>query len=290
MVNEIARKRISQMIDYIESHLDRKMNLDHFAEVAMFSKFYLFRLFKLETGETVLKFVKRLRMERAFRRILMDRSVNIEDISMELGYSSCTNFSRDFRIFFGMSPSEVRVDSGLSVRGSLSGVEKFPVAFKGIEVYPDRDVAFLKVTKGYQPDAIIASFMELFDLAFRENFKVYQAVGLPCNDPDRTPAGKCIYDTCLVIDKPQGRLGDYPCNFKTLKGGCYAVFRFEGNKHQFPLAWNYIYGKWLVENNYQLDDAPRLEVFDQPEGVVPEVLKACLCLPVKPQNQKKVRK
>jgi AraC-type DNA-binding domain-containing proteins len=289
MIDKNTRKRIYHLVDHIESNLDRKMKLEHFARIAMFSKFHLFRIFKLEMGETVGQFVKRLRMEQGFRRILMDRAVNIEVLSTELGYSSCTNFSRDFRKFFGMSPTEVKEDRGLSFRGTRSDEEKFPVTFKAIEEYPDRYVAYLKVTKGYLPDAIIASFQELFGLAFQENFNIKEAVGVPCNDPDCTPAGKCIYDTCLVIDKPQGRWVDYPCNFKTLKGGCYAVFRFEGNKHQVPLAWNYIYGKWLVEHNYQLDDIPRLEVFDHTDGEVPEVVKACLCLPVKPLNQKRMR-
>jgi AraC family transcriptional regulator len=61
----IYLRRINAVIDHVNANLNRSHSLDELAGIAHFSKFHFHRVFKIITGETVLEFVKRLRLERA---------------------------------------------------------------------------------------------------------------------------------------------------------------------------------------------------------------------------------
>lgn len=48
---------------------------------------------------------KRLRLTEA-RRLMLDENQNVTEASMEVGYESVSQFTRDYRKMFGMNPKE----------------------------------------------------------------------------------------------------------------------------------------------------------------------------------------
>lgn len=77
------------------------------ADVLGVSVFHLCRVFRRRTGDTVLGFARRVRLEAALDR-LRDPGCDLASLAAELGFSSHSHFSAAFRRRFGASPSALR--------------------------------------------------------------------------------------------------------------------------------------------------------------------------------------
>jgi AraC-like DNA-binding protein len=63
--------------------------------------------FKAATGTSPLQYHKRLRLEHA-RRLLLERGVAISEAAHAVGYTSPSQFSRDYRRHFAAAPRDDR--------------------------------------------------------------------------------------------------------------------------------------------------------------------------------------
>lgn len=61
--------------------------------------------FKSAVGMGPLQCQKRLRLTEA-RRLMLDENKNVTQASLEVGYESVSQFTRDYRKMFGQSPKE----------------------------------------------------------------------------------------------------------------------------------------------------------------------------------------
>ncbi len=78
-----------------------------FSEKYFFSTEYLTRLFRGKYGFTIYEYVLKLRMERA-KELLEDEDNKIIDIAERLGYADNHYFSKAFRTYYDISPSQYR--------------------------------------------------------------------------------------------------------------------------------------------------------------------------------------
>jgi AraC family transcriptional regulator len=86
---------------------DEPLNRDVLAEVAGFSVPHFHRIFTATTGESSISYVRRMRLERAGRKLRMG-AVDITEVALAAGYDSHAAFSKAFKQRFGFSPSEFR--------------------------------------------------------------------------------------------------------------------------------------------------------------------------------------
>ena len=93
--------------NYIKKLLGEKILLDRVSEVLEVCPFLLCRLFKKHTGMTMTEFVSRHRIEKA-RRILQDPSLQISEVSEQVGFTSISQFNRNFLKYAGEAPSRYR--------------------------------------------------------------------------------------------------------------------------------------------------------------------------------------
>lgn len=100
--------RINRVLDHIEAHLDEPLQLTELARVAAFSPFHFHRLFSAHTGETLQRFVQRLRLERAAAQLRHNPGKSVTEVALDNGFSSSATFARAFRARFGVSASEWR--------------------------------------------------------------------------------------------------------------------------------------------------------------------------------------
>ena len=92
---------------YIREHIHEPLERERLAAVAGFSIPHFHRVFTASVGESAASYVRRLRLERAARKLRMG-AVDITEVALAAGYDSHAAFSRAFRQQFGMSPSEFR--------------------------------------------------------------------------------------------------------------------------------------------------------------------------------------
>lgn len=92
---------------YIRAHILEPLNRGVLAEVAGFSVPHFHRVFTAQVGESAVSYVRRLRMERAGRKLRMG-AVDITEVARAAGYETHAAFSKAFKQQFGLSPSEFR--------------------------------------------------------------------------------------------------------------------------------------------------------------------------------------
>lgn len=98
---------VNDVKKYIREHIDEPLNREVLADVAGFSVPHFHRVFTAHVGENIVGYVRRVRMERAARKLRMG-AVDITEVAHAAGYATHAAFSRAFRQQFGLSPSEFR--------------------------------------------------------------------------------------------------------------------------------------------------------------------------------------
>jgi AraC family transcriptional regulator len=98
---------VTDVQHYIHQHMDEPLQREVLAEVVGFSIPQLHRIFTATTGESIAAYVRRVRMERAARKLRMG-AVDITEVALAAGYDSHAAFSKAFKQQFGVSPSEFR--------------------------------------------------------------------------------------------------------------------------------------------------------------------------------------
>lgn len=92
---------------WIKQHLGEPLTIQSIAEQIPMNPTYFCEIFKTHTGETVLGYVKRLRMEEA-ARLLTETDDKLPYISDKVGYNDVKYFSRQFKRHFGVLPSSFK--------------------------------------------------------------------------------------------------------------------------------------------------------------------------------------
>ncbi len=92
---------------YVDHHYREDISLAKLSEMFFFSREYLNRVFRAAYGCAVYEYVQRVRMEHA-ARLLRDPGQSIQSVADGLGYSNANYFSKAFKKYYGMSPSEFR--------------------------------------------------------------------------------------------------------------------------------------------------------------------------------------
>lgn len=129
---------IQKAIDYIESHLLENISISDVAKEAYSSEFHFQRMFSILCGYTVMDYIRCRRLANAALDLL-DSNNKVIDIAYKYGYDTPESFTRAFKKFHNVLPSDVKnganfkTFSKLSVKLSLVGgtkmeyrIEKLP--------------------------------------------------------------------------------------------------------------------------------------------------------------------
>lgn len=101
---------INQAINYILSSLNENLSLSHISNKLKVSPEYLSTLFKKELNITLTEYIRSERLKQA-SILLTCTSLSVQEISSEVGISDYNYFSKLFKKFYNMTPSEYRKKS-----------------------------------------------------------------------------------------------------------------------------------------------------------------------------------
>lgn len=99
--------QVQQAIDYIHTHLDRDLSLVEIAEVINISPTYFASLFKRAIGTSPHQYVIQQRVEKA-KEMLLKTDVTIADVALQVGFSSQSHLTQQFKRITGMTPKQIR--------------------------------------------------------------------------------------------------------------------------------------------------------------------------------------
>lgn len=98
---------INKIREFIRNNYTKGLTLEDIAESVYLSPYYISRIFKEERGITVMEYLTKVRLEEA-KKLLRNPKYNIDEIAEKLGYSDPSYFSKVFRRYEGVSPSQFR--------------------------------------------------------------------------------------------------------------------------------------------------------------------------------------
>jgi AraC family transcriptional regulator len=98
---------IEEVMRYIRAHIHEPLDRETLAAVAGFSIPHFHRVFHAHVGESAISYIRRLRLERAARKLRMG-ALDITEVALAASYDSHAAFSKAFKQQFGLSPSEFR--------------------------------------------------------------------------------------------------------------------------------------------------------------------------------------
>jgi AraC family transcriptional regulator len=106
-VNGLSNKKLTRVLDLIESDLSENLSLSILANAAGLSEYHFLRMFKQSTGVTPHQYVINQRIERA-KGLLQRTDMTVTEIAYLLGFSTPAHFSHHFRRKTGVTPSDLR--------------------------------------------------------------------------------------------------------------------------------------------------------------------------------------
>jgi AraC family transcriptional regulator len=101
----MAQNNLKEQVMSILMSTHQELTLNDLAQKLSYSKWYLTRKFKKETGETLMSFVKRIRLLNAANN-MSDKK--IMDVALDTLYQSHEGFSRAFFKMFDVSPRDYK--------------------------------------------------------------------------------------------------------------------------------------------------------------------------------------
>ncbi|MBD2247391.1 AraC family transcriptional regulator [Nostoc sp. FACHB-888] len=105
--SSLTRTQLQQAVDYIHAHLNRDLSLAELASVVNISPTYFASLFKQVMGISPHQYVIQQRVQQA-KLMLSKTDLAIAQIALQVGFSSQSHLTQQFKRITGMTPKQVR--------------------------------------------------------------------------------------------------------------------------------------------------------------------------------------
>jgi len=266
------QERLLRVLLHIQKNLDQPLELDDLAGIACFSPFHFHRIFRGMVGESVMEYVRRLRLEQAAQKLrFSDRPVI--DLALDAGYESHEAFTRAFTARFGLTPSTYRKARKTDGATDVPDVR--------LEEFGPKRIAFLRHVGPY--DQVGPAWQRLMMWAGMRGLLGPNMVilGVVYDAPDVTPEAKLRYDAALVVEdnvQPEGELG-----IQEIARCQYAVILHIGPYNSIQKAYDRLCGEWLPASGREPASLPAFERYlNSPYNSAPENLRTEIYLPLLP--------
>ena len=102
-------EQLNAPLEYIEENLSKNIDFKEVSVLASCSQSYFKRIFSSLTGITITEYIRRRRVTLAAFDINKN-SVRVIDIANKYGYSSPDSFTKAFKAFHGITPSQAKIE------------------------------------------------------------------------------------------------------------------------------------------------------------------------------------
>lgn len=107
--NSIAQRTkegaFNKVVNYLEDNMANQFHLDDLCRATGYSRSYLYQIFRERTGRSVMEYYKRVKLEKA-KQMIREGVYNFTQICDVLNFTSVQYFSKIFKRYTGMTPSE----------------------------------------------------------------------------------------------------------------------------------------------------------------------------------------
>jgi AraC family transcriptional regulator len=250
---EYVRRTLKVLI-YIEENIDEDLTLERLAKVACYSPFHFHRIFQAIVGETILGYVKRLRMQTAAGKLRYTEQP-VTAIALDASFETPSAFTRAFKQFMGSSPKNYR-SLNSAVNTMTQKLKELPMIKpdKIEKSLPDLNLLFVRRYGNYarSPSAAWQAMTGFINESHLDRSKM-RHFGISHDDPQITNEDKLRYDAAILAPKGSKERGEV--GHQVLRGGKYAIFTHHGSYDGLEETFNRIFLKWLPDSRETFDES-----------------------------------
>lgn len=288
-MNQDYIKRVNRILTFIDQNIDSELSLEKVAAVGHYSPFHLHRIFKEVTNETLNAYITRKRIEKTAAMLMHRKELSIAEIYIQNGFNSNSSFTRAFKKFYSLSPTEYRdlspdqfskISQTDSKNGQTQGLLAAYICTMNelknwiannatieIKELPKLDLAYItQIGVAGLPDAFgrLLNWARPKGLLQTEDLKLARIY----HDSFKiTAPEKVRMSICLVLKEPIAVDGEV--GLTTINSGKFIVGRLEIEPKDFEKAWRGLFA-WMNENGYKKADQNPFEIYHNDFNTHPE--------------------
>ncbi len=277
-IQDDYKNRINRVFEFIDQNLESYLSLDVVSEIAFFSSFHFHRVFKFVTEETLHEYVKRRRIEKSASDLL-HKNITATEIAHKYGFSDNSSYSRAFKKYFGVSPTEFKNQNPnrfskirqleskngqeypdyekyiciinnlknwikMNAKIEIKEMSKMDLAYVSSIGPHNLESCYAKLVQWATPKGLMNDKTKMITV-YHDSFKV-------------TEASKVRMSASILVDKPVETNGEI--GLTTIEAGKFIVGSFEIGLNEFEKSWTGLFF-WMNENGYEKADREPFEIY-----------------------------
>lgn len=260
-------EKFNDALDYIEDNLDKEIEQQKIADIAVCSIFHFSRVFSYVAGMPLSHYIRNRKMTAAGFE-LQSTEMKIIDIALKYGYDSPTAFNRAFKSVHGVAPSKARkkgvrltafppISFTLQIKGdekmnyTIETKEAFRIVGVSKHYEMDMDKNFAEVPKFWQKTAMLGKIPKIIKLNDTEP-KGLLGVSTCMNGKD--------FDYYIAVASNQEKPKKY--SEYTVPECTWGIFECVGAMPEaIQNLQKRIVTEWLPTSGYEYANAPDIEVY-----------------------------
>lgn len=292
---------IDQVLRFIDENLDSDLSLEALSQVANYSAFHFHRIFKQIAGESLNAYILRKRIEKMASVLMYQPAVSIAELSLQYGFNSNSSFTRAFKKYYGVSPTEFRqqqpsrfskirqiesknrqvdqvfeeyicnmneLKNWIKMNAKIEIRELAPIKLAGVTTIGVQGIsnAYQELLKWAISKKLLAKEDTKVITIYHDSFKV--------TAPEKVRMSACV--SVSEEEKGEGKV-----HLTTLKPGKCIVAYFEIGLSDFEKSWSSLF-VWMNEQGYQKAEGNPFEIYHNNFREDPnQIAKVDFCIPVR---------
>ncbi|MFD0590354.1 effector binding domain-containing protein [Paenibacillus sp. GCM10027627] len=260
---------LKHALDYMETQMENRLDIEEVAKAACMSAFHFQRLFHVVTGVTVAEYVRKRKLTLAAQE-LASSTAKVVDVALKYGYDTPESFSKAFRRIHGLSPSEARTEGAklkafprisfqLILKGDkdmdyrIENKEAFTLVGKSINTTTQNGENHNQITQFWQDVLSDGTFSDLLTIAQEE-----KSFGACYNLNQAT--GQFSYLIGVNSSLDAAKENNY--QVREIPAATWAVFTSVGPlPHTIQQTFTRVFQEWFPATGYEHAGGSELEVY-----------------------------
>jgi AraC-like DNA-binding protein len=106
-IDDHGNQRMTDVYNYMRENFNKQITLKEISHIAKMSPFAFSRYFKKNSGAGFVEYLNQVRTNKACY-LLRESDYQVQDIAVDCGFASISNFNKQFRKTVGISPRDYR--------------------------------------------------------------------------------------------------------------------------------------------------------------------------------------
>lgn len=277
MSNPTQLDRYKKLLSYIDENFKENINIEKVEDICHYSYRNINRIFEALHGETIGKYVKRLRLEKA-AQYLKYSEIRVSDLAYEVGFEDRAAFSKAFKKKYKASPLAFRNNSDLileEIQQSFLPQEdqtREKLQFD-IEFLSDFEFLFLEYRGSYENISTIEkTWDQMINYALKKNLLSNNSVLMTeiIDDIEISESIHSRYNFGIISERPFSFSPKELFRIKKHRRQKYVKFVYQGSDEGSVDFYKKIYALWMLDVNLEPADLPILEFYPNYDENLPK--------------------